>query len=107
MTSPSDGVDADARRDARRYVRRLRGFYVHAAVYAVSMVVIIIVNVVVTFATGNEDEWWAWWFVWPLVGWGLAVAIHGIAVRLSRKDRWGSEWEDRKVDELLHEADSE
>ena len=46
--------------------------YVHAAWYGAVMVVLAVWNLV-----WQPDYLW---FVWPLVGWGLGVASHALAV---------------------------
>ena len=52
----------------------------HAAVFAVSMVGIIVVNLAINLAAGIVGAWWAWWSVAAFVGWGIGVAVHGAAV---------------------------
>lgn len=46
------------------------GWYVHAAVYVVVNLVLVIFSLI----TGNR------WSIYPLLGWGLGLALHGIAV---------------------------
>ena len=46
------------------------GWYVHAAVYLVVNLVLVIFSLL----TGSR------WSIYPLLGWGLALALHGIAV---------------------------
>lgn len=48
--------------------RRLRGFLIHLAGYAVAMTILFAVNI----ATGPEEPW----FLLPMVGWGGALAVH-------------------------------
>ena len=105
--TPDGTADEQRRAAAREYVRQLRVFYTHAAVFAVGMVVIFVVNLAVNLAAGLTGEWWAWWSGWALIGWGIAVAIHGLVVRMSRPNRSPSTWEQRKVDEILAEDDAE
>ena len=81
-----------AERDARRHVRRLRGFYLHATVFVLVNFGLAAINLVTT-----PDR--AWHF-WPLAGWGIALAIHGLTV-LSRGQWLGAEWEERKLRQLL------
>ena len=101
------GTSEDQRREAaREYVRQLRVFYVHAAVAAVGVVVIFIVNLAVNMAAGLTGEWWAWWSAWALLGWGIAVAIHGLLVRSSRPNRSASSWEERQIDRILSDDDA-
>lgn len=50
------------------------GFYVHAVVFTAVMVLLIVINLRVSPGT--------LWFIWPLIGWGIAVALHGAQVFL-------------------------
>ena len=55
------------------------GFFVHAVVYAAVMLLLVVINLLTSPGTI--------WFVWPLIGWGLAVALHGArAFLLADKD---------------------
>ncbi|MBV2361517.1 2TM domain-containing protein [Thalassococcus sp. CAU 1522] len=49
-------------------------FFAHVGVYAAVMVLLVIVNLLTSPGT--------MWFVWPLMGWGLAVALHAARVYL-------------------------
>ena len=100
------GTPVDQRREAaRQYVQQLRVFYIHAGVFAVGMVVIFVVNLATNVAAGITGEWWAWWSAWALLGWGVAVAIHGLVVRRSRPKSSASAWEQRQIDKILSEDD--
>jgi hypothetical protein len=59
---------------ARRRAEAKYGFFVHAAVYAAVMVLLVVINLVTSPG--------AIWFIWPLIGWGFAVALHGMRVFL-------------------------
>ncbi len=59
---------------ARRRALAKYGFFVHAAVYAAVMVLLVVINLVTSPG--------AIWFIWPLIGWGFAVALHGLRVFL-------------------------
>ena len=50
------------------------GFFVHALVFAAVMGLLVVINLLTSPGT--------LWFVWPLIGWGLAVALHGARVFL-------------------------
>lgn len=81
-----------AERDARRQVSRLRAFYVHLTVFALVNLGLAAINLV-----ASPDRVW---HVWPLFGWGIALAIHGLTV--FSRGRWlGADWEQRKLRELL------
>lgn len=71
--------DSDAYAAARRRAEAKYGFFVHVAVYVAVMLLLVIINLV----TSPQVIW----FVWPLIGWGLAVALHGLrAFALSDKN---------------------
>lgn len=59
---------------ARRRATAKYGFYVHAGVYGAVMLLLLAINLITAPGT--------LWFVWPLMGWGLAVALHGARVFL-------------------------
>lgn len=65
---------ADEYAKARRRAAAKYRFFVHAAVYAAVMGLLAVINLL----TSPGDLW----FVWPLIGWGLAVALHGVRVFL-------------------------
>lgn len=54
---------------ARGRAKAKYGFFVHAVVYTAAMVLLVVINLL----TSPETLW----FVWPLIGWGIAVALHG------------------------------
>lgn len=81
---------------ARARVDAIRGFYVHLAIYLLVNLGLFLINM----STNSHSLW----FYWPLMGWGIAVAIHGLTVF------WpvaapGSNWEQRKIREYM-EKDS-
>ena len=47
-------------------------FYVHVAVYVAVMVLLVVINMITSPASN--------WSIWPLIGWGLAVVLHGLRV---------------------------
>ena len=68
MTQP------DAHAKARERATVKYGFFVHAGIYVAVMVLLVFINLV----TSPQ----AIWFVWPLIGWGFAVVLHGVGVFL-------------------------
>lgn len=74
---------------ARRHVRALRGLYVHATVFALVNALLLAVDLL---TPGGP------WFFWPLLGWGVGLVTHALAVGGPRP--WDAAWEDRKVREL-------
>ena len=63
----SQSLEVRANRKAREVAR----FYTHAAWYVGVMAALTTYNL----AAGHEELW----FIWPLIGWGLGVASHGLA----------------------------
>jgi hypothetical protein len=53
---------------ARKRAISKYGFYKHVAVYAVVIVFLMVVNLV------TSPQYY--WFVWPMLGWGVAISIH-------------------------------
>lgn len=98
-TLPSQPEDA-AHRAARRRVRALRGWYVHAFVYAVVIAGLWAVHL----ATGSTHVTRGG-FPWPLApmfGWGLGLAIHGLVV-WSKAATFARDWERRQFERFLGE----
>jgi hypothetical protein len=59
---------------ARRRAEKKYGFYVHLAVYVAVNSLLLVINLV-TYSG-------SYWFIWPLLGWGIGVLLHGLAVLL-------------------------
>ena len=57
---------------ARERAKAKYGFYVHLAVFVAVNILLTAINLV----TGSE----AFWAIWPILGWGFAVAIHALTV---------------------------
>lgn len=77
---------------AKKRVQAIRGFYIHATVYVLVNAFLAILNYV-TLPT-------VFWSIWPILGWGLGLAIHAITV-FGFSGLWGPEWEERKIKELM------
>jgi hypothetical protein len=71
MTLPTEAGDIEAQ--ARRRVGLKMGFYVHLTVY-------VLVNLGLFGIAGLNGR--GHWPLFPLLGWGLGLAIHGIVVLL-------------------------
>ena len=72
MRDDRDTLSLEAR--ARSRVRRKMGFFIHAFIYVMVNLGLYALNQ----ATGEPR-----WHQWPLMGWGLGLAIHGIVTFLS------------------------
>ena len=65
----------DKLRIARRNVKLKLGWMIHATIYVLVNAMIVATNLATTPGVR--------WSVWPLAGWGIGLAAHGIAVWLA------------------------
>ncbi len=79
-------------RRAVRYVRDLKAFYSHAATYAVVIFGLFIINLFTGISTP--------WFIWPMLGWGVGVAAHGLSV-FEVVSLFSPDWEKREIEKRL------
>ena len=77
---------------AKERVAVLRAFYRHLSVYVIVNLGLFLINMI----TSPETLW----FIWPLMGWGIALALHAFRVFVARP---GSSWEEKKIAELMQE----
>lgn len=73
---------------AHRRVKEMKEFYANLMTYLVVIPFLIFIN----YYTYWEFKWF--WF--PLLGWGLGVAIHGFTVF-----GYGTSWEEKKIREIM------
>ena len=62
---------------ARKRAGMKLGFYIHALVFTVVMLVVVAINVLTSAIP---------WSLAPLLGWGFGFALHGIAVYFRTSD---------------------
>ncbi|MFV0296642.1 MAG: 2TM domain-containing protein [Hyphomicrobiaceae bacterium] len=74
---------------AERKVQEITGLYIHTAVFALVMPMLIALN----FTDPN------WWVQWPLIGWGAGLAAHWYAV-FGRGSEMLRRWQLKKIYEL-------
>jgi nitrate reductase gamma subunit len=77
--------------DAKRYVERKIGFFIHLAVY-------VIVNSGLLFVNLLHDHR-TLWAIAPLLGWGIGLLFHGLAVFLYSP---GATWKQRMIEKELN-----
>jgi transcriptional regulator with XRE-family HTH domain len=92
MTSTIESSADKQEEEAFRYVRKLRGFYLHLFRYVVVVLVLLAINLIV-----SPQRMWVFWVIG---GWGLGIALH--AFRVFRPD-WllGPQWERQQVEKRL------
>lgn len=73
---------------AAKRVNELKGFYGNLISYCLVIPFLIFVNLY----TAPQYQW----FWWPMLGWGIGLASHGIAVFGISKD-----WEERQIQKIL------
>lgn len=66
-------------RKAAQRAEELTGFRIHLTVFVLVNMLLIAVN----WAT-SPDQWWA---QWPLLGWGIGILAHGLAISSTVQQR--------------------
>jgi hypothetical protein len=84
----------------RRRVHRIAEFYRHMMVYIFVIGALWILNAATVYSSTQPVRWHSWWAVWPMLGWGIGLLAHGIAV-LPVWTFFSPEWEERKVKEFM------
>ncbi|MET0759136.1 MAG: 2TM domain-containing protein [Flavobacterium sp.] len=77
---------------AKKRVEAIKGFYGNLAAYIVVNIGLLVINLV----TSPEHLW----FFWPMLGWGVGVAFHGMRV-YNYMPFLGKDWEERKMKEFM------
>jgi hypothetical protein len=75
---------------ARRHVERKIGFLIHLTVY-----IIVNTGLVILSQTVSKGHLWP---LGPLLGWGLGLTMHGLAVYLHAP---GNNWKQRMIEREL------
>ena len=70
----------------------IKDFYIHLTVYVVVNLILFSINMIVSPKS--------LWFIWPLMGWGIAIVVHEFRFFVKRP---GSSWEEKKIAELMQE----
>jgi hypothetical protein len=86
---------------ARDRVQEVKGFYAHAAMYLVANVALAVLNLV----TLRKNDGIIW-FIWPLIGWGIALAVHAISV-YGIGQFLGRDWEQHQIQQELDRRHNE
>jgi hypothetical protein len=88
--------------EAKKRVRDIKDFYIHAMVY----VTVNILLVVVYFLSliGDKEIDLFFWPIFPMIGWGIGLAFHGLSTFVFDGDAL-KEWEEKKIQELTGEKE--
>jgi hypothetical protein len=79
---------------AQKRVEEIKGFYGNLVSYILVNLGLMVLNLLTYPAY--------LWFFWPLLGWGIGVAIHGLIV-FNCLPFLGKEWEEQKIKEFMKE----
>ncbi|HEX7052745.1 MAG TPA: helix-turn-helix domain-containing protein [Burkholderiales bacterium] len=90
--TPEATAAENAEREAFRYVRKLRRFYLHLMQYAVVIAGLWAINLV----TSPQRLW----VLWVMAGWGIGLLAHALSVFRPRSFL-GPDWERREVEKRL------
>jgi hypothetical protein len=82
---------------AKKKVNDIRGFYIHAIIYAIIIPVIIYINLEFV-----PDYHWFWY---SLIGMSLGLFFHWLGVLGLEKLGLGKDWEEKKIKELMEKED--
>ena len=77
---------------AKERVAELQGFYINLTVYVIVNLGLFLINMLASPGV--------LWFFWPLMGWGIAVALHALFVFGSGRFL-GADWEEKKIKEIM------
>ena len=77
---------------AKERIEAIKDFYIHLTAYVVVNLILFSINMIV-----SPDDLW---FIWPLMGWGVAVVIHALSVFGFGRGH-SADWEERKIRELM------
>lgn len=82
-------VDAEVLERARKVARSKIAFYKHAGIWAIVSAFLFLLDLF----SGN-----GWWFFWPVLGWGIAIAFHAGSVYFG--EGFQQRLEDREVERM-------
>ena len=93
---------------AKRRVDKIKGFYIHLAVYILVNTGITVLKVYSDIDEGKSLAESLWDFgtfaIWGF--WGIGLAIHGLTV-LGLPFLFGKNWEERKIKEFMEEENNQ
>lgn len=81
---------------AHKKVEDLKSFNIHAIIFLFVNMMLIIINV----KTYKQSD--GWWFIYPLIGWGIGLVIQGLS--LSPSGLFGQKWEDKKIRQYIEKV---
>lgn len=89
---PAKALFSHDERQVLKDIRKLRGFYIHAAVYLAVNLLMLVINLI----TYHQ----VLWSFGSIFGWGIGLFFHGLAVYKPFR-LWGADWERREFERRL------
>jgi hypothetical protein len=81
---------------ARQRAEMIQGLYIHFLVFAVINAGLFALN----WATRADNG--SWWFLWPLLIWGIGLIIHVLA---TVAPVFSPQWAERRAEQILSDQD--
>ena len=79
---------------ARKRVKTKKEFYQHFNSYVSVGAFLLVLNIVTSFGD--------WWFFYPMMGWGIGLAIHFMTVfGIPGMEHGAEDWEERAIEKEL------
>jgi len=83
---------------AKKRVEEIKGFYSHLIVYVCVNIALFAINAITSPGI--------WWFYWPLLGWGIGVFFHAMAVFVFSRFP-SQQWEKKKIEEVMKQMEDD
>ncbi|KMQ69775.1 histidine kinase [Chryseobacterium sp. FH2] len=90
METTFNNNESLAYQKAAKRVKEIKGFYGNLTSYCLVIPFLAVLNLI----TDSSHLW----VFWPMLGWGMGLAAHGI-----NTFGIGKEWEEKKIKELMEE----
>ncbi len=91
METQQTYIDDKRYEKAKEHVERLKGFYGNLMAYCIVIPCLAILN----YNTGSFP-----WVIFPTIGWGFGVTVHGMEV-FGYNPLWGKSWEERRIRKFM------
>ena len=93
METQQTYIDDKRYEKAKEHVERLKGFYGNLTAYIIVIPCLALLN----YNTTSFP-----WIIFPTLGWGFGVVMHGMEV-FGYNPLWGKSWEERKIRKFMDE----
>ena len=103
MNNTTLSSDEAKYQEARKKVKKIKGFYTHLLVYVIINAMLLVVNY-----KNNRDaneNFWQWQTLNTIFFWGIGLTAHALSVFLPFY-LIGKKWEDQKIKELMEKEKS-